>query len=313
MATFVGTIEVSIHAPRTGRDPRRPGTSRHPRGSFNPRAPYGARHHGSRAFMYPALQFQSTRPVRGATFISRAEMLPSPSFNPRAPYGARHGSTWASITTAVFQSTRPVRGATRTTSAQGSRALGFNPRAPYGARRTDFRPCGYPSRVSIHAPRTGRDDNPLARWSANNAFQSTRPVRGATPLYKRFHPHCPCFNPRAPYGARRDEKAFPRVEHEGFNPRAPYGARPPQPDGRGPHRSFQSTRPVRGATSLSSCALTMAWFQSTRPVRGATISFCLAVSSAVFQSTRPVRGATPAVYSQEPVDNFRIRFSTDSA
>ena len=78
---------VSIHAPRVGRDlwtarPRR-WTS-----SFNPRAPCGARRLFNKTYLGKE-QFQSTRPVRGATMRCCTES-----------------------DTATFQSTRPVRGAT---------------------------------------------------------------------------------------------------------------------------------------------------------------------------------------------------------
>ena len=56
---------ISIHAPLTGRDYNTSGTppaDRH----FNPRAPYGARHHTA-DFGMEDTEFQSTRPLRGAT------------------------------------------------------------------------------------------------------------------------------------------------------------------------------------------------------------------------------------------------------
>ena len=56
--------------------------------------------------------------------------------------------------------------------------------------------------------------------------------------------------------------------------------------------TFQSTRPVRGATGLSEIGRPPMIFQSTRPVRGATTPTCPAISPTQFQSTRPVRGAT---------------------
>ena len=34
--------------------------------------------------------------------------------------------------------------------------------------------------ISIHAPHAGRDNSPFHRLSNKNAFQSTRPMRGAT-------------------------------------------------------------------------------------------------------------------------------------
>ena len=101
----------------------------------------------------------------------------------------------------AFQSTRPARGATcRRRRARATR------------------------RVSIHAPRTGRDDahsnpqlrsgcfNPRAPHGARpptpmhvisaSRFQSTRPARGATSASIIWAMVRPGFNPRAPHGAR---------------------------------------------------------------------------------------------------------------
>ena len=58
-----------------------------------------------------------------------------------------------------------------------------------------------------------------------------------------------------------------------FNPRAPCGARQVFPVTSGEFQKFQSTRPVRGATSLDINELVRAVFQSTRPVRGATAKY----------------------------------------
>ena len=57
---------------------------------------------------------------------------------------------------------------------------------------------------------------------------------------------------------------------------------------------FQSTRPVRGETTIRCFLLNgLNLFQSTRPVRGETVlALASAPSSGVFQSTRPVRGET---------------------
>ena len=57
---------------------------------------------------------------------------------------------------------------------------------------------------------------------------------------------------------------------------------------------FQSTLPVRGATSQNG-NLTLGWklsFQSTLPVRGATHTGIIFSPINAFQSTLPVRGAT---------------------
>ena len=77
---------------------------------FNPRAPCGARltqYYSTTQI----IEFQSTRPVRGATVSNQF---------------------FADIY--VFQSTRPVRGATPGLSAERGEQKYFNPRAPCGAR-----------------------------------------------------------------------------------------------------------------------------------------------------------------------------------
>ena len=101
-----------------------------------------------------------------------------------------------------------------------------------------------------------------------------------------------------------------------FNPRAPYGARPVVfGNDQMTSITFQSTRPIRGATA--STALVIIWpvFQSTRPIRGATVVHAVVAAAiaisihaphtgrdsgscwrysrrGLFQSTRPIRGAT---------------------
>ena len=110
-------------------------------------------------------------------------------------------------------------------------------------------------KISIHAPRAGRDKR--RRQSVNRPlqFQSTRPVRGATVIGVPIAAlgvisiHAPRagrdstkrpdstvtqnFNPRAPCGARRAGSTYMHWCVY-FNPRAPCGARqarlPKEPD-----------------------------------------------------------------------------------
>ena len=171
-------------------------------------------------------QFQSTRPIRGATIADSG---------PPRRYSA-------------FQSTRPIRGATRRWRGSSSTKKDFNPRAPYGARlpRTDSVCAG--GMISIHAPHTGRDTkagsitsyptnfNPRAPYGARLKsvllpepffpFQSTRPIRGATP-------------PAHPSGD--DQNISIHAPHTGRD-----GKRKPQTIST---LIFQSTRPIRGATT----------------------------------------------------------------
>ncbi len=145
-------------------------------------------------------------------------------FNPRAPRGARLRCNVSPPPPPLFQSTRPARGATP--------GLGALPAA---------------GRVSIHAPRAGRDQRVRNAIVPILAFQSTRPARGATWRTKPRKAVDYGFNPRAPRGARRRLLALRAIRI-----------------------AFQSTRPARGATYNGDNSLHPCQFQSTRPARGAT-------------------------------------------
>ena len=173
-------MHISIHAPRVGRDA---------------------------IFARPEAQtwqFQSTRPVWGATY-----------------------HTLPAMPSQTFQSTRPVWGATCQMNSHLNVLRYFNPRAPCGARRFGgFLGCNQ-NQISIHAPRVGRDACAaklnLQRWY--------------------FNPRAPCgarrfrfeqrllnfdFNPRAPCGARPAAWMVLIPHGQNFNPRAPCGARHPR-------------------------------------------------------------------------------------
>ena len=81
--------------------------------------------------------------------------------------------------------------------------------------------------ISIHAPREGRD-------------------HCTTPRDLYFY-H---FNPRAPRGARLN-KIILIARLLNFNPRAPRGARQNHNEKHEKQQQFQSTRPARGATSVT--------------------------------------------------------------
>ena len=125
-----------------------------------------------------------------------------PDFNPRTPCGGRLPRVPFCDNSAEFQSTRPVWGATA---------------GPWT--------CPPRSRISIHAPRAGRDLCLWTRYAGLTSFQSTRPVWGATEQEHELR-----------------EKAeisihAPRVGRDAL-----------EPDGAVTQIRFQSTRPVWGAT-----------------------------------------------------------------
>ena len=121
-----------------------------------------------------------------------------------------------------FQSTRPIRGATPGPILQ---RRDFNPRAPYGARLQGGQLFQGRVGISIHAPHTGRDSSIPVDAPPPPAFQSTRPMRGAT-----------------------ENQHYAGCGPGHFNPRAPCGARPCGQLCTPACPPFQSTRPMRGAT-----------------------------------------------------------------
>ena len=196
---IIATI-ISIHAPLAGCDsnsenlrtrrpyfnPRTPCGVRPDRvrvlrrdGHFNPRTPCGVRHHDDRHGRHRD-KFQSTHPLRGATdtlalrpgvcSISIHAPLAgcdtarcrcctcNAHFNPRTPCGVRR----------LHQSVSPNPG-------------NFNPRTPCGVRRMSYNRSGCTSHISIHAPLAGCDSIIRPCCHMQMGFQSTHPLRGATP------------------------------------------------------------------------------------------------------------------------------------
>ena len=189
---------------------------------FNPRAPRGARH-AMAIFLCAFLDFNPRAP-RGARLIeivARTGLvcisIHAPregrdhdacivfclhrDFNPRAPRGARPCSLIFLCREEVFQSTRPARGATRFRAAYGRHV-----------------------KISIHAPREGRDSNASIMATSLAVFQSTRPARGATSDVLRQVIALLFQSTRPARGATAD---CCRLYSRGV---------------------FQSTRPARGAT-----------------------------------------------------------------
>ena len=169
-----------------------------------------------------------------------------------------------------FQSTRPMRGATGRPLSPCADTLRFQSTHPMRGATVpvcDRRLCVV---ISIHAPHAGRDAGDKY-ITGSNCISIHAPLAGCDVEHIQhtvwFSPY---FNPRAPCGARQGDhlggtplRAISiHAPHAGrdrcrrsdrrgkyyFNPRAPCGARPRRLIRPTPRPTFQSTRPVRGAT-----------------------------------------------------------------
>ena len=148
-------------------------------------------------------------------------------FNPRAPYGARQRDQTAKPRRIAISIHAPHTGRDQFFFLYlYANLVNFNPRAPYGARRS-FHLTRKDCRISIHAPHTGRDPR---KYAAQRRVS---------------------ISIHAPHTGR-DCTSSSTVKSLSISIHAPH-------TGRDMRRffliltrlSFQSTRPIRGATSLS--------------------------------------------------------------
>ena len=278
--------EISIHAPRAGSDISFNAQYRKD-ADFNPRSPCGERLEQSKK-EYEKYIFQSTLPVRGATSDISERITENFNFNPRSPCGERlfrrtgkkarkhfnprspcgerrqeqqrtfHGmgiSIHAPRAGSdlrflpligyviLFQSTLPVRGATRNLRRHQRKACGERPPATWLLGSV-------PDRFQSTLPVRGAT-NPENKISLPFLFQSTLPVRGATFLRKRSERrlgisiHAPRAGSDIPHLSSSSVSSY-------FNPRSPCGERQSGKSDAFQPSEFQSTLPVRGATSVDS-------------------------------------------------------------
>ena len=172
---------------------------------FNPRAPCGARLH-TRLSMQHTKDFNPRAPC-GARLCRFQRCILRRYFNPRAPCGARRAGLRFNYLSLRFQSTRPVWGATLGVSVSTANCWAFQSTRPVWGATLRFPSQPKLGKISIHAPRVGRDrqhhrqqrqyrisihaprvgrDPPKPRgFRRRNGFQSTRPVWGAT-LYSQL-------------------------------------------------------------------------------------------------------------------------------
>ena len=200
---FIGTTNISIHAPRVGCDfglyvP--PGVlliSIHA-----PRVGCDIRTQGT---VPEVVTFQSTHPVWGATQGDRRQTTGRSDFNPRTPCGVRLPFRRSTVSEPPY----------------------FNPRTPCGVRPDTFDKVPSDVHISIHAPRVGCDSS-FAFWILSaSEFQSTHPVWGATRYSAHSFMPIRAFQSTHPVWGATPSRRQRSAESRHFNPRTPCGVRPP--------------------------------------------------------------------------------------
>ena len=133
-------------------------------------------------------------------------------------------------------------------------------------------------------------------------------MRGATPI-NPFPKSLYNVSIHAPHAGRDASSPTPCGSFSGFNPRAPCGARLSYAEKISPaYGWFQSTRPMRGATSPHTSSKSCIGCFNPRAPCGARpfVKTSTAVRH-VFQSTRPMRGATVRVTHLSATASFNPR------
>ena len=190
-----------------------------------------------------------------------------------------------------FQSTLPLRGAT--------------------SRTVFWRQY---QRISIHAPLTGSDFLNERQSRKKSNFNPRSPY-GERPKYFNSH-SCPdLISIHAPLTGSDEKNQGGNSNVFYFNPRSPYGERPPNCWPTAKRRLFQSTLPLRGATTKSARIFDLIGISIHAPLTGSdpplpgTLSRCRDFNPRSpygerlwrardinfqirFQSTLPLRGAT---------------------
>ena len=205
-------------------------------------------------------EFQSTRPLRGATrspsIISKVRIL----FQSTHPLrGATTAMFWGRGS-ATFQSTHPLRGATKADQLRQERI-----------------------NISIHAPLAGCDRRKPNSSFPSLGFQSTHPLRGAT-LRLCDMPTANHISIHAPLAGCDGLTMFQSCLIWHFNPRTPCGVRLHRYDRYDRYDIFQSTHPLRGATAQEAAELARHIISIHAPLAGCDAAVAKLYRAAVWIS-----------------------------
>ena len=201
----------------------------------------------------PWTVFQSTHPLRGATFSLATIRHLRRNFNPRTPCGVRLGSILMPEVIQVFQSTHPLRGATPI-CAEILTIIKFQSTHPLRGATLRPAPRGSNGLISIHAPLAGCDGhNGMNDWLDKISIHA--PLAGCDPCTTRREITRRYFNPRTPCGVRHSTMAHMREKWR-ISIHAPL-AGCDMPNGNGWFLDIISIHaPLAGCDSPSSCRYT---------------------------------------------------------
>ena len=169
-------------------------------------------------------RFQSTLPLRGATIRAGKFEVPA-LFQSTLPLrGATYClEPYARVITISIHA--PLAGSDPSSLRNNHQISNFNPRSPCGERRNAIQQRIYLIKISIHAPLAGSD------ILVHFLFPDSR-----------ISIHAPLA------GSDGTFEADPTYSMD-FNPRSPCGERPNSDEDEGRNGIFQSTLPLRGATT----------------------------------------------------------------
>ena len=108
---------------------------------------------------------------------------------------------------------------------RAKRRSNFNPHSPCGERPIGGFEHFVPAEISIHTPLAGSDYSCSSDAFSGMIFQSTLPLRGATPS-NAVKSASSDFNPHSPCGERLAFKQSLLLFRSYFNPHSPCGERP---------------------------------------------------------------------------------------
>ena len=258
---------ISIHAPRAGGDDRGGAGKRlYERFQSTPPvrgATFLTRHTSQEQ------KFQSTPPVRGATGDHPRRRSRRHRISIHAPRAG--GDGWScTVDAEIYISIHaPRAGGDLTARAPTSLIPYFNPRPPCGGRHAGAKGEQGPTGISIHAPRAGGDKVAQAIGGVDYLFQSTPPVRGAT----NDPDHAPnlwVFQSTPPVRGATSVMLEDSANTDDFNPRPPCGGRLKPGYAQVNLEHFNPRPPCGGRPRKHRTPPAAPAFQSTPPVRGAT-------------------------------------------